>query len=182
MLTTPTPGAQAFNMVNSAAMPPKAAPYPTEVGTAITGAETNPATTPGNAPSIPAKTTITRALRSTASRPSTPCRPATPTSTTSSVARPRNSATNCASRATGRSDVPAHTTTTSPPVGAGGSPGQATRPDGVSWNAPGSSATTASACRGPARVNNVTPGRSRTAAAITDNCWGVFPSQYTASG
>jgi len=43
------------------------APYPTEVGTAITGAATSPATTEGNAPSIPATaiTTLARRMRAT---------------------------------------------------------------------------------------------------------------------
>ena len=37
IFTTETPGAQLFSMPRSAAMPPKLAPYPTLVGTAITG-------------------------------------------------------------------------------------------------------------------------------------------------
>ena len=44
-----------------AASPSKLAPYPELVGTAITGAETKPATTPVTAASIPATTTIARA-------------------------------------------------------------------------------------------------------------------------
>jgi hypothetical protein len=75
--------------------------------------------------SIPATTTMARADRNWSSRPSTRCSPATPTSTTSSAARPRCRATSRASRATGRSDVPAATTRTPPPVGEGGSAGQA---------------------------------------------------------
>ena len=47
MLTTATPGAQALSIVSSAASPSKAAPYPTDVGTATTGADTSPATTLG---------------------------------------------------------------------------------------------------------------------------------------
>src|SRR6266566_3771978 len=50
MLTTATPGAQEFIMPRSAAIPSKLAPYPTDVGTAITGASTRPATTLGRAP------------------------------------------------------------------------------------------------------------------------------------
>src|SRR5690606_38866524 len=56
MLHTKTPGAQLLSIVRSAAMPPKLAPYPTEVGTAITVAATSPPTTEGSAPSIPATT------------------------------------------------------------------------------------------------------------------------------
>ena len=89
MFTTATPGAQEFSIARSAASPSKAAPYPTDVGTATTGADTNPATTLGSAPSMPAATTTTRARRISSSRASTRCNPATPTSTTSSVLRPR---------------------------------------------------------------------------------------------
>ena len=49
-------------MARSAAMPPKLAPYPTDVGTATTGTETRPPTTLANAPSIPATTMITEAF------------------------------------------------------------------------------------------------------------------------
>ena len=58
ILTTETPLAQLFSMASSGVMPAKLAPYPTLVGTAITGASTRPPTTLGKAPSIPA-TTIT---------------------------------------------------------------------------------------------------------------------------
>jgi hypothetical protein len=61
MLTTVTPAAQELSIPSSAARPPNEAPYPTLVGTAITGAETNPPTTLGSAPSIPATTMITSA-------------------------------------------------------------------------------------------------------------------------
>ena len=44
MLTTVTLEAQLFSIPKSAAIPPKLAPYPMLVGTAITGAETNPPT------------------------------------------------------------------------------------------------------------------------------------------
>jgi len=43
-------------MVSKAAKPPKLAPYPLLVGTATTGQSTNPPTTLGNTPSIPATT------------------------------------------------------------------------------------------------------------------------------
>ena len=45
MLTTDTPEAQLFSIPSSAAMPPKLAPYPTLVGTAMTGALIKPAIT-----------------------------------------------------------------------------------------------------------------------------------------
>src|SRR2546428_5742590 len=64
MFTTVTPDAHELSMASSAARPPKDAPYPTLVGTAITGTLTSPPTTLGNAPSIPAITMITAALRS----------------------------------------------------------------------------------------------------------------------
>src|SRR5262249_32985417 len=51
MFTTDTPHAQLLSMPRSAAMPPKLAPYPTDVGTAITGTATRPDTTLGSAPS-----------------------------------------------------------------------------------------------------------------------------------
>src|SRR3954465_9523395 len=72
MLTTVTPAAQLLSMPSSAAMPPKLAPYPTEVGTAMTGLDTMPATTEGSAPSMPA-TTI-----STAAAPAPPRAPRPP--------------------------------------------------------------------------------------------------------
>lgn len=61
MFTTLTFDAQLLSMLNSAAIPPKLAPYPTDVGTAITGAPTSPPTTLASAPSIPATHTITLA-------------------------------------------------------------------------------------------------------------------------
>ncbi len=42
MFTTTTPEAQLLSMPSSAAIPPKLAPYPTDVGTAITGTPTRP--------------------------------------------------------------------------------------------------------------------------------------------
>ena len=62
MFTTETFGAQLFNMVRRAEIPWRFAPYPTDVGTAITGQAAKPATTEGSAPSIPATATITLAL------------------------------------------------------------------------------------------------------------------------
>src|SRR5665647_1814539 len=182
MFTTATPGAQALSIVRSAATPPNAAPYPTEVGTATTGADTRPATTPGRAPSIPATTTSARALRSRSRRASTRCRPATPTSTTSSHARPRYSAVSAASRATGRSEVPAASTTTRPPVGEGGCPGQATIRASGEWYAPGSSTRSAATWSGQTRVNNARTSRRRTSAAIVRTWSADLPTQSIASG
>jgi hypothetical protein len=62
MLTTLQPLAQELSMDSSAASPPKLAPYPTLVGTAITGQSTRPPSTLASAPSIPAMATTTRAL------------------------------------------------------------------------------------------------------------------------
>ena len=62
MFTTVTPEAQLFSMARSAASPLKLAPYPTLVGTAITGLETMPPTTLGRAPSMPATTMSTDAF------------------------------------------------------------------------------------------------------------------------
>jgi len=71
MLTTVTFEAQELSIPSNAATPLKLAPYPTLVGTAITGALTRPPTTEGNAPSIPATHTITRADCSDSRRLST---------------------------------------------------------------------------------------------------------------
>src|SRR4051794_25026185 len=181
MLTMATPGAQALSIVSSGAKPPNAAPYPTDVGTAITGAATRPATTPGSAPSIPAATTIARADRSRSSCSSTRCSPATPTSTTSSTGRPRWRAVTAASRATGTSDVPAASTTTSCPVGSGGVPGKATIRASGSRTAPGRASSSVWAWSGRTRVNRVRASRARTCAATTSTCSSVLASQSTAS-
>ena len=54
--------AQLFSMESNAARPPKLAPYPTLVGTAMTGTSTSPPTTLASAPSIPAMTIMTSAF------------------------------------------------------------------------------------------------------------------------
>src|SRR5439155_24556962 len=66
MLTTTTPAAHVFSMPTSAASPPRCAPLPTLVGTAMTWPSTRPPTSRGSVPSRPA-TTI-----STAASPSRP--------------------------------------------------------------------------------------------------------------
>lgn len=80
MLTTETPGAQAFSIVSNGATPDMAAPYPTLVGTATTGHLTSPATTPGIAPSIPATQMATPACSTEEMARRRRCMPATPTS------------------------------------------------------------------------------------------------------
>src|SRR6202046_2117002 len=80
MFTTLTFDAHLFSIVSSADIPPKLDPYPTLVGTAITGADTSPATPLGSAPSMPATQTITRALVSFSRCSSNRCSPAIPTS------------------------------------------------------------------------------------------------------
>ena len=74
------PDAQLFSIVNKAERPLKLAPYPTDVGTAITGTSTNPPTTLGKAPSIPATTINTLASLIIFILFSNLCMPATPTS------------------------------------------------------------------------------------------------------
>jgi hypothetical protein len=89
MFTTVTFDAQLVSMPSSAVTPPNDAPYPTLVGTPITGLSTRPPTTDGNAPSMPAITISTRAERNVSLAASSRCRPATPTSTSSSVLFPK---------------------------------------------------------------------------------------------
>src|SRR5690606_3575082 len=80
MFTTSTPDAQELSMPSSAARPPKDAPYPTLVGTAITGCRTSPPTTLGSVPSIPATTMMTSASANWSRAARSRWRPATPTS------------------------------------------------------------------------------------------------------
>src|SRR5215510_12523106 len=61
ILTTVMPDAHELSIARSAASPLKLAPYPTLVGTAMTGLSMSPATTLGNAPSMPAITITTDA-------------------------------------------------------------------------------------------------------------------------
>src|SRR5512139_389818 len=80
MLTTATPEAQEFSMARRAVTPPKLVPYPMLVGTATTGRSTNPPTTLGSAPSIPATTMRTRAVSNLTLSERRRWIPATPTS------------------------------------------------------------------------------------------------------
>src|SRR6266576_2873353 len=52
MLTTVTPDAHELSIPSNAAIPPNDAPYPTLVGTAITGTGTSPPTTLGSGASF----------------------------------------------------------------------------------------------------------------------------------
>jgi hypothetical protein len=70
MFITPTPAAQEFSIVSNADNPPKLAPYPLLVGTAMTGQCTKPPTTLGKAPSMPATTMMTLASKSRSFLPS----------------------------------------------------------------------------------------------------------------
>lgn len=140
MLTTVTPGAHELSIANSAATPPKEAPYPTEVGTATNGTPTRPPTTEGSAPSIPATTTRQSAFSSAGRTASKRCSPDTPTSVTTWTPAPNTRAVSAASAATGASEVPADTTVTRPRE-AGSGPRVAAR--AVSSNATSSRFATA---------------------------------------
>ena len=78
MLTTATPGAQEESIDMSATCPPAATPYPTLVGTAMTGVATSPPTTDASAASCPAATTTQSAARRSGSATARRCSPATP--------------------------------------------------------------------------------------------------------
>ena len=80
IFTTLTPLAQEFSMESRADTPPKDAPYPMLVGTAITGQSARPPMTLARAPYIPAMAIITRASIIESMWDSRRCRPATPTS------------------------------------------------------------------------------------------------------
>lgn len=67
-------------MVSREDRPPKLAPYPTEVGTAMTGTDTRPPMTLPRAPSMPATATTQLASWMISSRDSRRWRPLTPTS------------------------------------------------------------------------------------------------------
>jgi len=109
MFTHVTPDEQLFSIVNSAESPSKLEPYPTLVGTAITGQLIRPPITLASAPSIPATTITTLACWSRGMCFISRWSPATPTSQISSVFWPIISAVTLASSATGMSAVPAVT-------------------------------------------------------------------------
>ena len=182
MLTTATPVAQLFSMPSSADSPPKLAPYPMLVGTAMTGARTRPPTTLGNAPSMPATAMTTRAASRRSRSASSRCSPATPASYTVSTRLPRASAATRASSATGRSDVPAATTRTRPrPVGSAAARRVMMR--ATAWNcASGTSARTASNASGPVRVTMRVSPLATIRSAMAAVCAGVLPAPNTISG
>src|SRR6266568_4834300 len=154
ILTTVTPEAHELSIPSSAAMPPNEAPYPTLVGTAITGTGTSPPTTLGSAPSIPATTMITAALRSSSVWVRMRWMPATPTSVSRATRLRSARAVTAASSATGRSLVPAVTIRIVPrPVGSGsGSGGRYTVRPSSPTSALGNRTARAARCGGSARV------------------------------
>ena len=111
-------------MPSSAARPPNEAPYPTLVGTAMTGTATSPPTTLGQRALHPGDDDDdARAGASCSPAASSRWMPATPTSISRSTLSPNASATDAASSATGRSLVPADTTRIGPALGGGASCG-----------------------------------------------------------
>src|SRR3954447_20637315 len=110
--TTVIPEAQLESMASSAVTPSRAAPYPTLVGTATTGAAVRPPTTLASAPSMPATTTTAVAVANSWRWGTMRCRPATPTSLIRCTLTPKASKTTAHSSATGPSAVPAVTTST----------------------------------------------------------------------
>ena len=126
MLTAVTPFAHEFSAARSDAIPSSAAPYPRDVGTAMTGRPTRPAMTEKIEASIPATATTTSAFSISSSRESSRRIPATPTSGTVVEATPRYSSVRFASSATNVSAVPAVTRTTLPSTRASGFPTEST--------------------------------------------------------
>src|SRR5262249_58630429 len=88
MFVTVIPCAQLVSIARSAVSPLVAAPYPVEVGTAMTGWPVRPPTTEASAASIPATTITTSQALNSSTRASTRQRPATPTSTMRVAATP----------------------------------------------------------------------------------------------
>mmetsp|Transcript_10607 Transcript_10607/g.25991 ORF Transcript_10607/g.25991 Transcript_10607/m.25991 type:complete len:228 (+) Transcript_10607:321-1004(+) len=168
--------------------PPRAAPYPMLVGTAMTGTSTSPATTLGSAPSIPATTTTTSASRISSTRANSRWRPATPISTMRRVsATPMRRAVTAASSATDMSAVPAVSTATHPSTDATGwelAPTPDTRQMRATglYSISGWSARMASYTSGVMRVAITTDCRSRSASMMRTICSGVFPGPHTTSG
>ncbi len=114
MFTAVTPFAHEFTAERSAARPPKAAPYPRAVGTAITGRPTRPAITEKSEASMPATAMTTSARSISSSLESRRRSPATPTSGTMPDVTPRYSSVFRASSAASVSIVPAVTMQTVP--------------------------------------------------------------------
>src|SRR6266540_6219587 len=155
----------------------------------MTGTSTRPATTDGNAPSIPAATTIASApaSRNWCSGASSRCRPATPTSSARTTRQPISRATHAASSALGASDAPAVSSPTTPPESGGG-----VAPACVTSTVPplGATATCANsvsskaATSAEARLTRTRPLGTRSSSprtAATVRCGGL-PAAYTTSG
>ncbi len=126
MLTAVTPFAQELTAERSEASPPKAAPYPREVGTAMRGRPTSPPITEKSEASMPATAITTSARSISSNRERSRRSPATPTSGTSDVLTPMYSRVRRASSATKVSMVPAVTTQTVPSSFAMGFPTERT--------------------------------------------------------
>jgi hypothetical protein len=107
-------------MVSSGASPSKFAPYPVEVGTAITGWLKRPPATDGRTPSIPATTITTRLLRVVSTTSRNLWTPETPTSYISRTLLPVALRIAPASFATDISEVPAVMTGTAGKLFRGG--------------------------------------------------------------
>ena len=89
MLTAVIPLAHDVTAERREEMPSRAAPYPREVGTAMIGLPTRPATTENIEASMPATAMTTSAFSISSIRDSSRSTPATPTSGTSVEATPR---------------------------------------------------------------------------------------------
>jgi hypothetical protein len=114
MLTVVIPLAQDVTAESSEASPWSEAPYPLEVGTAMIGRPTSPATTEKSDASMPATAMTTFAFSISSTRERRRSTPATPTSGTSVEETPRYSSVARASSATAASAVPPVTTETVP--------------------------------------------------------------------
>ncbi len=114
MLTAVTPLAQELTAERREETPASAAPYPPEVGTAMSGRPSRPPMTEKREASIPATAMTTSACSICSRRESKRRSPATPTSGTSVEETPRYSSVRLASSATVVSVVPAVTTATVP--------------------------------------------------------------------
>ena len=80
MFTQTTPGEQLDSALCNATRPPRATPYPMDVGTAMTMPGTRPESTLNSAPSMPATAISTGCRRSSSATDINRHRPATPTS------------------------------------------------------------------------------------------------------
>ena len=173
MPTTVRPAAHDESMASRAVTPSSDAPYPTLVGTATTGAGVSPPTRLASAPSMPATTMTASAAASWSVAASSRCRPATPTSATSVGSRPWARSVATHSSATGRSAVPAVSTSTFP--------GRGRRDRQASVvpvrTAPGLLASHAFTWSSVARVSRTgaDPSSVRSSATMAAHCSAVLP-------